>query len=116
MIYLLLLTLAIPAAAAVLLMVLRRSMSGRTPRWIALVATVAALLVSLGLASEFRALPLPETAPNSAVQSVSVFPIQPRFLASYHWFTYSRRRGGGGRRPRVSSSTFTSASTALAWR
>ncbi len=57
MVVLLLLTMAIPAAAAVLLMAFRRSMTGRTPRWIALAATVAALLVSIGLANEFRAAP-----------------------------------------------------------
>jgi NADH-quinone oxidoreductase subunit M len=84
MIILLLLTMAIPAAAAVLLMAFRRSMTGRTPRWIALAATVAALAVSIGLASEFRTLPLPERGAGAATS-----PIQPRFLASYHWFTYS---------------------------
>ena len=59
MIVLLLLTLAIPAAAAALLMVFRHSMTGRTPRGIALAAAVATLLVSIGLVHEFRALPPP---------------------------------------------------------
>jgi NADH-quinone oxidoreductase subunit M len=89
MIILLLLTMAIPAAAAALLMVFRHSMTGRTPRWIALAATVAALLVSIGLASEFRRLPPPERGTGAAATSeLGSFPIQPRFLASYHWFTY----------------------------
>jgi NADH-quinone oxidoreductase subunit M len=89
MIVLLLLTMAIPAATAVLLMVFRHSMTGRTPRWIALAATVAALLVSIGLANEFRAIPLRERGAGAAANSdLGSFPIQPRFLASYHWFTY----------------------------
>jgi len=84
MIVFLLLTLAIPAAAAALLLVFRRSMTGRTPRWIALAATVAALLVSIGVADNFRQLP-----PAVAAAGQSVSPIQPRFQQHYHWFTLS---------------------------
>lgn len=79
MIVLLLLTMAIPLGAAVLLMVFRRSMSGHTPRWIALGATLATLLVSVALAQQFRALPAP--AGGS--------PVQPRFEQPYHWFSYN---------------------------
>jgi NADH-quinone oxidoreductase subunit M len=79
MIVLLLLTMAIPLVAAVLLMVFRRSMSGHTPRWIALGATLATMLVSIALAQQFRALPAP--AGGS--------PVAPRFEQTYHWFSYA---------------------------
>ncbi len=79
MIVSLLLTMAIPLAAAAFLMVFRRSMSGHTPRWIALGATVATLLVSISLAQQFRA--LPAAAGDS--------PIRPRFEQTYHWFSYN---------------------------
>jgi NADH-quinone oxidoreductase subunit M len=92
MIVLLLLTMAIPLMAAVLLMILRPSLSGspasgnagsgHTPRWIALMASVATLLVSIGLASEFRELPAPATA------GTADYPIQPRFEQKFHWFNY----------------------------
>ena len=89
MIVLLLLTLAIPAAAAALLLVFRHSMTAHTPRWVALMAAVATLLVSIGLAQNFRALPLPDTAANPAATStLGIFPIQPRFEFQYHWFTF----------------------------
>src|SRR3989304_5236286 len=81
MIILLLLTMAIPAAAAALLLVFRRSMTGPTPRWIALAATVATLLVSIGLAHNFRELPVPAAG-------ASVSPIHPRFEYVHHWFAF----------------------------
>jgi NADH-quinone oxidoreductase subunit M len=89
MIVLLLLTLAIPAAAAALLLAFRHSMTAHTPRWIALMAAGATLLVSIGLAHNFRALPLPNTAANPAATSpLGIFPIQPRFEFQYHWFSF----------------------------
>ncbi|MEX2091256.1 MAG: NADH-quinone oxidoreductase subunit M [Pirellulales bacterium] len=94
MIVLLLLTLAIPAAAAALLLVFRHSMTARTPRWVALAATVATLLVSIGLAQKFRELP-PFEPPASAVGE-SEFPIQPRFEQPYHWFTYTAADAADG--------------------
>lgn len=74
---LLLLTLAIPGAAAGLLMVFRHSLTGHMPRWFALVAAVATLAVSIGLAHEFRDLPAPADASS---------PVQPRFDFRYPWF------------------------------
>jgi NADH-quinone oxidoreductase subunit M len=86
MLVLLLLTMAIPLAAAALLMLFRRSMSGHTPRWIALAAAVATLLVSVGLAQQFRELPLPN--PAGVTVGKGEFPIQPRFEQRFHWLTY----------------------------
>ena len=108
---LLLLTLAIPLAAAVLLLMFRRSMSGHTPRWIALAATVATLLVSIGLAQQFRELPPANPAGATAEQGDS--PIQPRFEQRFHWLTLRRERRRSRERERRSS-TFTSGSTASA--
>ena len=88
MIELLLLTMAIPAAAAVLLMVFRHSMTGRTPRWIALAATVATLLVSIGLAQRISQAAAAERGRRDGDSELGAFPIQPRFRVSYHWFTY----------------------------
>ncbi len=88
MIVLLLLTLAIPAAGAALLMIFRHSMTGHTPRWIALVASVVTLLMSIGLASEFRELPPPDHSAGVVSSGVGSFPIQPRFEQKYHWFTF----------------------------
>jgi NADH-quinone oxidoreductase subunit M len=79
----LLLTLAIPSAAAVLLTTLRRSMASGTARWIALAASLATLCASLGMIHEFAALPVP--AVSSANSSAS--PIQPRYEVRYHWLT-----------------------------
>lgn len=79
----LLLTLAIPSAAAVLLTTLRRSMASGTARWIALAASLATLCASLGMIHEFAALPVPaESSANSAAS-----PIQPRYEVRYHWLT-----------------------------
>jgi NADH-quinone oxidoreductase subunit M len=77
----LLLSLAIPGAAAGLLMVFRHSMVGGTARWIALAASLATLCAALGMIHEFAALPLP--ADNAAASS----PIQPRYEVRYHWFS-----------------------------
>jgi NADH-quinone oxidoreductase subunit M len=86
MIVLLLLTMTIPAAAAVLLMLFRNAMAGHTPRWVALAATVVTLLVSLGLTSEFLKLPVP--ARTAVTASEGLTPIQPRFEARYNWFSF----------------------------
>src|SRR5438132_1488682 len=82
---LLLLSLAIPGAAAGLLMAFRNSMVGRMSRWIALVAALATLMVSLGMVSEFSALPAPSDAAASANDATGS-PVQPRFEVRYHWF------------------------------
>jgi NADH-quinone oxidoreductase subunit M len=89
---LLLLSLAIPGAAAGLLMVFRNSMVGRTSRWIALAAALATLVVSLGLVHEFSLLPVPVAAAPGVVSS----PVQPRYEVHYHWLTVHSTRGAGG--------------------
>jgi NADH-quinone oxidoreductase subunit M len=72
--------LAIPLASAVWLMLFRGSIVERTGRWVALVGTIATLLVSLQLAHMYR-----ESYPTSkpSVQG----PIQPRFDVRFPWFT-----------------------------
>ena len=70
----------IPAGTAFGLLLFRRTMSGRTPRWVALGAAIATLLVSIALAIAFRSLPVP--TPDAAA------PIQPRFEHVYHWLTF----------------------------
>jgi NADH-quinone oxidoreductase subunit M len=76
---LLLLSLAIPLAGAVLLKVFRATMAQASPRWIALVATLVTLLVSLNMAHEFTL--LPEQAVNASR------PVEPRYEMRYHWLT-----------------------------
>src|SRR5207344_1445786 len=75
-----------------LLMIFRHSMHGHTPRWVAVTAAIATLLVSLGLVHEFRALPAPDATPKVAAagitSEVGSFPVRPRFEFHYHWFTY----------------------------
>lgn len=76
--------LALPLAAALWLMLFRGSIQERTARWVALVGTIATLLVSLELAHLYR------SRMASAVPAVQG-PIQPRFEFSYPWYT-----GSGG--------------------
>lgn len=86
---LLLILLVLPAATAVLLMVLRGMMVRRLARRIALGASVAALLASLGLVDEFRALPVPGESQAATAGSVErVSPVQPRFEFRYHWLSF----------------------------
>ena len=51
---LLFLTLGVPAATGVLLLLFRDSMAQRTPRWVALAGACAALFASLLLAHQYR--------------------------------------------------------------
>ena len=88
---LLLLSLVLPAAAAVLLMLLRARLQRGTARWIALGATIATLALVLGLADDFRELP--------AINSIRVqtgaldggalaeSPVRPRFEFRNEWLT-----------------------------
>ena len=85
---LLILVLAIPGVAAGLLMVFRKSLGGHAPRWVALVAAVATLLVSLGLAHQFRMLPPRIGGSEGAVAAGSLFPVQPRFEMSHTWLAF----------------------------
>jgi NADH-quinone oxidoreductase subunit M len=76
---LLLTTLIVPLAAALLLLAGRGMFSREGARFFALVAAVATLVLSLVLASQF--LKLPAAGPRLS-------PVEPRFSATYHWFTY----------------------------
>ncbi|MEX2285816.1 MAG: hypothetical protein WD648_01925 [Planctomycetaceae bacterium] len=104
---LLLLSLVLPGAAAVLLMVLRGSIRRGTARWIALGASVATLLVVMGLVREFRALPI--TSDNRMQSNINVSldsavsPVHPRFEMRREWLTLGHEKDSapGGREFRL---------------
>lgn len=81
MMTLLVMTLAIPVAAAALLMLFRSTATGAA-RWIALCGTLFTLLASLSLAHQYRELPRAESLDESVVMS----PVQPRFEYRQPWF------------------------------
>src|SRR3954468_23932267 len=76
---LLLSTLIIPLAAALVLLVFRGMFSQSGARQFALVASLAALFVAIALANAFLQLPA-ESGPRA--------PVQPRYSTTYHWLTY----------------------------
>jgi NADH-quinone oxidoreductase subunit M len=86
---LLITTLMLPLAGAILLLVGREIFSREAARQFALVATCATLLASLLLANKFLQIPA-DAGPQS--------PVHPRFIANYHWLTYgdSNQRIAGG--------------------
>jgi len=86
MISLLILTIAIPALTAALLMLMGRAVVGRSARWIALAGTLAALASSLVVLSEYRHLP-PETS------AAGTAPVHPRVEARHDWFTLDQNTG-----------------------
>ena len=61
----------------------------RTARWLAFVAALLTLALSLGLIHEFRELPpvVSVASPGAAGEAAAVRPIQPRFEFRDHWFT-----------------------------
>jgi NADH-quinone oxidoreductase subunit M len=77
---LLLATLFVPLAAALLLLAGRGMFSREGARFFALLASVVTLFLSLVLASQFLKLPAP---------GPRLSPVEPRFSATYHWFTYA---------------------------
>src|SRR5215212_3407166 len=77
---LLLTTLFLPLAVAILLLVGRRMFSRETSRKFALIGSLATLVVSLALANQYVQLPA-DAAPRS--------PVQPRYSQAYHWLSYS---------------------------
>jgi NADH-quinone oxidoreductase subunit M len=77
---LLLTTLILPLAAAMVLLVFRRSANQAVARKFALVAAIMTLGTSLLLAYQFLQLPV-----NAARTS----PVEPRFSATYPWFSYA---------------------------
>lgn len=78
---LLLSMLFLPLAAALMLLVMRRSVGQETARQFALIASLATLAASLLLAYQFVQLPVDAGSRTS--------PVQPRFSIPYHWFTYA---------------------------
>lgn len=80
---LLLISLGLPLAAALLLLVGRRAIAQRGARQIALVAALATLIASLALACQFLQLP--------AADAQRASPVQPRYsIPPYHWLTYGK--------------------------
>ena len=66
------LTIFLPAASAVLLMILR-SPDGTVARWGALLSSLATLLLSLAVATEFQALPELDASGNAiAIESIKL--------------------------------------------
>src|SRR3954467_8673273 len=76
---LLLTTLFLPLAGAILLLLGRRMLSREAARNFALLASLATLVVSLALAKQYVQLPA-DAAPRS--------PVQPRYSQAYHWLSY----------------------------
>src|SRR4051794_25505958 len=73
-------TILLPFAMGLVLLVFRRALSREAARQIALLATIATLIVSVGLANRFRDIPVPDAAARS--------PVEPRYQATYHWLSY----------------------------
>jgi NADH-quinone oxidoreductase subunit M len=96
MLFLLFLTLVIPLAAAVLLMLLGSSMVQRSARWIALAGTAAALTTALMLGGEYR-----RAAEGQAFAAESSSPVQPRVERRHEWFSTNVETGLGSRPVRM---------------
>ncbi len=92
MIVLLLTTLLMPLAVAVLLLLGRRTFSRGAARSFALLGALATLFVSLVLASQFVKLPA-EAGPRS--------PVQPRVSHAFHWMSYSEGTPDASNQPRM---------------
>src|SRR3954471_19346760 len=89
---LLLTTLFLPLAGAILLLVGRRMFSREGARNFALVASLATLAVSLALAKEYVQLPA-DAAPRS--------PVQPRYSQAFHWLSYGDAGQEAGNQPHL---------------
>src|SRR5262245_34811457 len=83
---LLLSTLFLPLASALLLLIGKGAFSREAARKFALLASLATLVVSLALANKFGQLPM-ETGPRT--------PVQPRYSTSYHWLAYGDLNDSG---------------------
>jgi len=90
MIALLILTIAIPALTAALLMLMGSSVIGRSARWIALAGAIAALATSLVVLNEYRHL---EFAPAAGGRVVGDSPVQPGVSIRHDWFTLGQSSG-----------------------
>src|SRR3954449_3386319 len=89
---LLLTSLFLPLAGAILLLVRRRMLSREAARNFALIASLATLVVSLALAKEYVQLPA-DAAPRS--------PVQPRYSQAFHWISYGDAGQEAGNQPHL---------------
>lgn len=89
---LLLSTLTLPLASALVLMIVRGAFSREAVRKFALLASLATLVVSLALAQKVSQLPT-QTGPRT--------PVQTRFSTAYHWLTYGDAPTNDSGRPHV---------------
>jgi NADH-quinone oxidoreductase subunit M len=89
---LLLTTLFLPLAVSIVLLIGRRGFSTEAARWLALVATLATLLVSISLAHRFTQLPI-EAGPR--------WPVQPRHSVTYHWLSYGNGSTNAASEPQL---------------
>jgi NADH-quinone oxidoreductase subunit M len=89
---LILTTLLLPLAVAILLLMGRRVFSRGAARKMALVTTLATLVVSLALANEYVHLPA-DAAPRS--------PVQPKFSQAFHWLSYADSFDDAGDQPQL---------------
>jgi NADH-quinone oxidoreductase subunit M len=84
----------LPAGAALLLILLRPG-EGPLPRWTALLASVATLLLSLAVAAQFDT--PAEPAADAASTELAASPVSPRFEVRHEWLTFERPDGGVAR-------------------
>ena len=87
---LLLTTLIIPFAAALVLLVGRRMLEQRAARKFALAASIATLFASLCLSYQFIQIPVASEARTS--------PVEPRYSTGYAWFAYAEVADAAGDR------------------
>lgn len=87
----------LPLLVAVLLMLFRGSAGPAVPRWIALMGSLATLIVSLVAAAQFRDLPTLGADRGS---------VQPRVEARYEWLTVNRHENAAAKTPQASHLSF----------
>jgi NADH-quinone oxidoreductase subunit M len=87
----------LPLVAAAVLILLRPG-EGPLPRWTALLASVATMLLSLAVASQFTAPPdATDTETTETASAAEAGPVAPRFEIRHPWMTFQRPGGGEAR-------------------
>src|SRR5438105_1020904 len=89
---LLLSTLILPLAAAIILLVGRGAFSQNSARQFGLVASLVTLVLSVALANKFFDLP---------ADAGSRSPVEPRYSIAYHWLEYGDASESAPGRPRL---------------
>ena len=84
----------LPLLAAGLLLLLRPG-EGPLPRWTALLATVATLLLSMAIASQYNILRKGSRDAEAAAQSQGA--VMPLVEVRHEWMTFTRPDGSGAR-------------------